>query len=81
MHDDGSMKWRARQGKRIEASSSLWYRYANDMSYPTGGAQRRSLPLSLRRTPGRPKGGALTSSRAVHVRGEASRTPRAPCHA
>jgi hypothetical protein len=45
------------------------------------GAQRRSLPSPLRRTPGRPKGGALTSSRAVHARGEASHTPRAPRHA
>jgi hypothetical protein len=47
----------------------------------TRAAQRHPWLLQLRRPPGRPKGGALTSSRAVHVRGEASRTPHARPHA
>jgi len=81
MRDVGSRERHASQASWIEATLDERQRSDIDRSCLTRGAQRRSLPLSLRRTPGRPKGGALTSSRAVHVRGEASRTPRAPRHA
>jgi hypothetical protein len=66
---------------RIQTRRGEWESSGIVAACRTRGAQRRSLPLSLRRPPGRPKGGALISSRAVHVRGEASRTPRALSHA
>lgn len=44
-------------------------------------AQRNPLPFEWRTAPSRLKRRALTFPRAVHVRGEASRTPRAPGHA